>query len=281
MHNLNLTDETFDVNQSNNYFLLMQSSLNGFSYVICDTVRNKCILLKHFENKCNNWEEYKLFLETIIDKESDLNLTFKEIHHIVSSPQFTIVPEEFVPEKHEDFEKFFPGLSNMDSVITGSSNNIIKAAVICPYPVRLLGLLQKRFKCVRLSHNSLPFTVNLVNESTKSLRYIFHLLVQDNSILIGVAHSGKLDFINIFAVNTFEDILYYLLSVLDKFKVLPAQAEINIVNETGSSDLNERLEAHVSKVRPLKASQNIVYSYVITEEVLERFANLLNLYHCE
>lgn len=281
MHNLNLTDETFDINQSNNYILLMQSSLNGFSYSICDTVRNKCILLKHFESQCNNWEEFRSFQEMIIDSENILQSSFKGIHHIVNYPQFTAVPEDFIPDRLLDYELFFPGLSNADTTITASPNSQLKTAILCPYPNRLLGLLQKKFNCVKLSHNSLPFALNLVNESNKTLRHIIHMLIQDGSVIIGVAQSGKLSFLNIFKTETFEDLLYYMLSVLEKFKIIPLQAEIYLINESGDKNIENRIEPHVSKIRMIKASQSLVYSYIFNDEVLERFANMLNLYNCE
>jgi hypothetical protein len=281
MHNLNLTDETFDINQSNNYILLMQSGLNGFTYAICDTVRNKCILLKHFASQCSSWEEFRNFQELILDSENILQSSFKGIHHIVNYPQFTAVPEDFIPDKLLDYELFFPGLSNSDTTITASNNSQLKTAILCPYPNRLIGLLQKRFNCVKLSHNALPFALNLVNESNKTLRYLVHMIVQEGSVIIGVAQSGKLAFLNIFKTETFEDLLYYMLSVLEKFKIIPLQAELYLINETENKSIPAKIEAHVSKVRMIKASQSLVYSYIFTDEVLEHFANMLNLYNCE
>ena len=281
MHNLNLTDETFDVNQSNNYFLLMQSSLNGFSYSICDSVRNKCILIKHFDSKCYDWFEYKNFLQSVIESDQNLRLSFKGISHIIIQKDFTIIPESFLPQDEQELQKFFPGLNHSAVNLANSASKASKSAIICPYPQDLHQLLLNNFNRARLSHVAMPFINNLINESSRTLRHVFHVLIQNDFITIGVAHSASLDFVNSFKTETFEDILYFVVSILEKFNISPLLAEIYIQNDTAYTDLNLRLQTYIGKVRNLKASQNIVYSYIFTEDILERFANMLNLYQCE
>lgn len=278
MHNFNLTDETFDVNQSSNYFLLMQSSLDGFSYAVCDTVRNKCILLKHFETKSFDWFEYKNFLLTVIESDPNLKLHYKGSVHILNQKDFTLVPEEYLPQKQEDVQSYFPGSTGN---LISSSSKSLKSAILCPYsPILQEGLL-KSFPGVKLTHVVLPFSCNLITESSRTLRHVFHFTIHKGFMIAGVAHSAKPDFINSFKAETYEEILYYIVQVLDKFKVAPSLAEIYIQNSTGIQDLHNRLQTYIGKVRNLKASHGMVYSYIFTEDVMERFANLLNLYHCE
>lgn len=281
MHNFNLTDETFDISQSSNYFLLMQSSLNGFTYSVCDSVRNKCILLKHFDKQCSDWFEYKNHLVSVIDSDPNLKSTYKNILHILHHKEFTVIPEAFVPQAREELKSYFAGVNTDGSEVVSSASNAAKSVVLCTYPNDLHQVLTQNFRGVRMSHLSIPFINNLINESSRTLRHVFHVLVQDGFIMTGVAHSARLDFINAFKTDTFEDILYFLVSVLEKYKISPAMAEIYLQNETKAADLPMKLQAHIGKVRNLKASPNMVYSYIFTEDILERFANLLNLYHCE
>lgn len=281
MHNLDLTDETFDVNQGNHYVLLMQSSLNGFSYAICDSVRNKCILLKHHENKSSDWYDYTNFLASVIGGDPNLKLPFKNVSHIIVNKDFSLVPEEFFPQKKEDIQKFFPGIKDTSLSFVNHTGKAVRSEILCTYPAELLNLLRTNFKGALLSHTTFPFISNLVNESSRTLRHVFHFLISDSFIAAGVAHSARLDFVNTFTALTFEDHLYYIISVLEKFKISPSLAEISIQNDTSQADIQLRLQNYIGKVRNLKASQNMVYSYIITEDILERFANMLNLYHCE
>jgi hypothetical protein len=131
-------------------------------------------------------------------------------------------------------------------------------------------------------HQCIPFVNNLMSESIRSLRHVFHLHIQADFITLGVAHSGNLDFINTFKIESTEDILYFTLSVLERYKASPSLAEIFIMNENdGRKDLIPYLQNYIGKVRLIKPSQNVVYSYVLSEEVLQRFVNLLNIYNCE
>jgi hypothetical protein len=278
MHNFNLTDETFDVNQSNNYFLLMQSSLDGFSYAVCDSVRNKCILLKHYDTRSADWFEYKNFLFTVIESDTNLKLHYKSSCHMLNQKDFTLVPEEYIPTHDQELQSFFPGSAGN---LISSTSKSLKSAILCPYSPILQEALQKNFPGVKLTHVLSPFSNNLINESSRTLRHVFHFTVFDSFMIAGVAHSAKPDFLNSFKTETFEEVLYHIVMVLDKFKVSPALAEINIQNSSKIQDLNTRLQTYIGKVRNLKASNGMVYSYIFTEDVMERFANLLNLYHCE
>ncbi|HEX3008780.1 MAG TPA: DUF3822 family protein [Bacteroidales bacterium] len=281
MHNLNLTDETFDVNQSSNYFLLMQSSLSGFSYSVVDSVRNKCILLKHFDTPNFDWFGYRNFLNTVIEGDSNLKLSYKGVSHILVTKDFTMVPDTFVSPGEDNLSLYFPGTDPQTNNFIATASEASKAVIVCPYPKVLAELLQKCFPGVRLTHLCLPFISNLINESARTLRHVFNMIINDGFITIGVAHSSRLDFINTFKAQTFEDILYYLVTVLDKFKVTPDVAEVYVQNSTFNPDIMTKLHSNIGRVRNLKASQNMVYSYIITEDLLERYANMLNLYHCE
>jgi hypothetical protein len=281
MHNLNLTDETFDVNQSSNYFLLMQSSLSGFSYSVIDSVRNKCILLKHFDTINSDWFGYRNFLNTVIEGDPNLKLSYKGVSHILVAKDFTVVPDTFISPGEDNLSLYFPGTDSQTNSFMATASKASKAVVVCPYPKVLAELLQKYFPGARLTHLCLPLISNLINESARTLRHVFYMIINDGFITIGVAHSSRLDFINTFKAQTFEDILYYLVTVLDKFKVTPDVAEVYVQNSTFTPDIMTKLQSNIGKVRNLKASQNMVYSYIITEDLLERYANMLNLYHCE
>jgi hypothetical protein len=238
-------------------------------------------MLKHVDKQCSDWFEYKNHLLSVIESDPNLKSSYKNIFHILHHKEFTVIPEAFVPHSTEELKSYFIGIDFDGAEIVSSVSNAAKSMVLCTYPHDLHQVLTDNFRGVRMSHLSIPFINNLISESSRTLRHVFHVLVQDGFILTGVAHSAKLDFINAFKTDSFEDILYFLVSVLEKYKITPALAEIYLQNETKSADLHNKLQAHIGKVRNLKASPNMVYSYIFTEDILERFANLLNLYHCE
>jgi hypothetical protein len=281
MHNLNFTDETFDINQSHNYFLSMESSLGGFTYTICDMIRNKCILLRHFSAECTDWFDYGDFLKQILESDPVLSADFKVIHHTLGSKSFAIVPDAFVSDDDNVLLKHLPADDDLQGSLIKFRCEAVKASVICAYPDGISKLLKDKYADIRLSHHSMPFVNKLLADSVRSLRYIFHLLVQKDYFFLGVAHSGSLDFINTFNATTVEDIVYYTLSILEKFKTTPAMAEVFVVNETNDTEMAVKLQEYIGRVKELKAPHNLVYSYVISEEAQDRFSNLLNVYNCE
>lgn len=281
MHNFNFTDETFDISQSKNYFLSMESSLDGFTYAISDMIRNKCIMLKHFSSESTNWNNYNDFLRQILESDTVLSASFKVVHHTLVGQVFAIIPEPFVSNDERILGKFLPESANQQDQVVRTESEIAKSSVICTYPPSLVSLLKAKFSHIKLSHHSLPFINKLITDSIRSLRYVFHLLVQKDYILLGVAHSGSLDFINTFKASSAEDIVYYTLTILEKFKVSPGTAEVYMINETKEPEIAVKLQEYIGRVKELKAPHNIVYSYVISEEAQDRFCNILSVYNCE
>jgi hypothetical protein len=281
MHNLNFTDETFDINQSHNYFLSMESSLDGFTYSICDMIRNKCILLRHFSTECTDWNDFTDFLKQILESDPVLSAGFKVVHHTLVSQSFAVVPEAFVSDDENVLMRYLPGEDSYPGSIIGTRCEAARATVICTYQYGVSNLLKGKYADIKLSHHALPFLNRLLNDSVRSLRYIFHLLVQKDYFIVGVAHSGSLDFINAFKGTTVEDIVYFTLSVLEKFKTAPSLGEIFLVNEANDPELAVKLQDYIGRVKELKAPHNLVYSYVISEGSQDRFSNLLNVYNCE
>jgi hypothetical protein len=283
MHDLNQIDETFDINQSNNYFLALQSSKNGFTYFITDTVRNKCLLMRHYRCIFDNWSDYQNFLSSILESDEYLQLNYKRISHIITSTEFSVVPEAFLPDNETALQSFFPEIENPDNYTFFTTPvKESKSVVVFYYLKSLEQILRKRFTHIHLSHQVYPYIHNIVIESNRSLRHVFHLLIQSGSITICVAHMGNLDFVNSFRTETNDDILYYTLAVMEQFKISSTLAEIFVTNEMEIPDtINEKLKSFIGKVRINKPPQNIVYSYALPEENLTRFTNLLNLFNCE
>jgi hypothetical protein len=282
MHDLNQIDETFDINQSNNYFLALQSSKSGFTYFITDTVRNKCVLMRHYRCLFENWQDYQNFLGPVLDKDEYLQLPYKKIAHILNSPEFTIVPESFKPESNSDIQTFARGFVIEDSYkLLTDTNKEAKSIVLFHYPKSFDLLLRKKFTNIKLSHQTVPLIHNILNESGRSLRHVVHLLIHPGFITISIAHSGSIDYINTFRTESNDDIIFYALSILELFKIVPSLAEIFVTNEMEAPDsINEKLKTYIGKVRSNKPPQNIVYSYAISEDSLNRFANLINLFNC-
>ena len=283
MHELNLIDETFDVNQSKNYFLSAQSSLSGFTYSISDTVRNKCLQLRHYPCKCADWQEYQQFIVPVLEKDANLRLDYKKVGHILCQKEFSIVPEPLFLTNPTELETYFPGEHDFQSIsLTTSKSLASKSVIISLYPSALADSLNRSFSNIILMHQTIPFINNLMLESVRSLRHVFHLHIQTDFITLGVAHSGNLDFINTFKVEQTEAIIYFTLSVLERYKASPSLAEIFIMNENEAlKDIVVLLQKYIGKVRQIKSPQSVVYSYVLSEEILLRFVNLLNIYNCE
>lgn len=281
MQEINLTDETYDGYQSKNYFLSLQSSFKGFSYVIIDTVRNKCVVTRNYPCSFDNWDEYSAFLESILKTDSNLGHSFKTVVHTLENPVFSLVPEEYTDSSVETMAAFLPHVSvGSNEKLVSSYMQSAKATAVSIYPSNLTDLLEKRFGNITLLHQANSFVHTLITDSSRLLRHLFHLQLSSNSMLIGVAHMSTLDFVNSFPINSPTDVIYYSLSVLENFKISPQLVEIFVYTTPESADIIDEMKKFIPKIRTLSPPQSMVYSHVMTDETLLNFVNILNTYYC-
>ena len=78
MHEINWTDELFDIKQASNYHLSIQIGLDGFSFCMLDTLRNRYVAFQHIPLVVGKLQFLPRKIETIFDQEEKLGASFKK-----------------------------------------------------------------------------------------------------------------------------------------------------------------------------------------------------------
>ena len=127
MPNLELFDETLDINSTANYNLTLQVSHDGFSFCLLDSLRNKFVLLRTFYSE----DDRKLKteqIEDIIIKDDFLNRSFKSIKIVMPSAKCTLVPAPLFDPAHRDEYFLFNHLPDESNIIL--NNKVISFLII-------------------------------------------------------------------------------------------------------------------------------------------------------
>jgi hypothetical protein len=277
MHQINLLDETFDKNQAHHYNLSIQYGLNGLTFCVFDTLKNKYIGLSHYPEEKSKPDD----VGSLIKSDDILGLPYKEVLLLSNSGQSTLVPLEFFEEsKVEDLYQFNLGTTE-NSIIHYNKLAETSACNIFSFSTPFLKQIKNAFPSLLIYHRTTPFIENLVQESVRWARTKCYLSVNKGIIDIGLAHQKKLEFFNSFTYKEKSDIVYFVLNVLEQYKLSAALTDIFIsVDLEEHNEIFELLNGYLQQVKFIRPSENFTFSYIFDDFQLTRFANLFNLVLC-
>ena len=277
---IELIDETFDINSSENYELSVQMSPNGFMYCILDTKRNKYVLLRATEPDDNKVLTSEKTGE-IISNDNFLTGKFKKINLILPSPKSTLVPSPlFDPEKKEEY--FTLNLIREENDII-SYNKIAEPDAFIIYSIsrQYLELAEKIFPAVTPCHHTKPL-IHLVSNNSKNDfgLYVQVHLERDYFNLLILEH-GSLKFFNTFTYKNITDILYYLFNVYKNMGINREETVWFSGLTNKYDDLYSQVLPFLKHIKYTIPEGNFSFSYVFNEIGLHRYINLFSITSCE
>jgi len=280
MHEINWIDESFDLRLASEYHISIQIGLDGFSFCILDTRRNKYIVLQHTPLIVGKLQFLSRKIETIFDEEEKLNTSFKSVSIVYSTNKATLIPKEFTgsdsflkiasvandTNRSEDIRTYpIPGFSYQ----LGFS-----------YPKEMMTLLNKKYTEFKFSHKSIPLLASGVEQCTKKKntllinfekKYIRMIAIKDMQIAL----------YNSFYFKNESDFLYYALNTWQSLQFDPERDEI-LIGGFVADDSNyiRQLKKYIGNVRFLNPSADFNYGNLFDKIQKHQFVSLLNTYSC-
>jgi hypothetical protein len=277
---LELFDETLDINSTENYYLTIQASPDGFAFAILDSIRNKYILLRSWEpdeNKNLTADE----VEDLIKKDDFLLRKYRKTSIIMPSPKFTLVPAPlFDPGKKEEYFSFNLIKEENEVVL---SNKVADPDAFTVFAVnsRFHELCAQYFPGAIQWHHTKCLLAQMAHHSkSHSPRYI-HLHAGREYFNVFIFENGVLKFSNTFRFRNISDILYYVLNIF-RSRGLGNEETIHFSGNTEKfDDLYSAFAMYVRNLRFSDPSGNFTFSYVFNEIGLHKFINLFSVTNCE
>ncbi len=277
---LELIDETFDKNSSENYELSLQMSPYGFSYCILDTIRNKYVLLRVKEpddNKVLTTDK----TEEMIGSDDLLSCHFKKVNLVVPSLKSTLIPYPlFDPDKKEEF--FTLNLiKDENDIILYNKITEPDAFVIFSIPGPLRDLAEKFFPSVIPCHHALPLIDQTLHNSKDEFGRLVQVHLEKDYFNLLIVEHGSLKFYNTFIYKNITDILYYIFGV---YKNMGISREEGIRFSGCVSNYDElftQIQQYIRNIKFTIPSGNFSFSYVFNELELHRYLNLFSITRCE
>lgn len=281
MKNFSFVDETFDINRTNTYERSIQFNLNGFSLSVLDLVRNKFILLKHYNLRHKvSFEEKADEIQSIIDNDEHLKASYKITKTLVVSPKSVLIPNELFEKNFA--KKYFEFNHRLEELeeIHFNENKSIQAVNLFTIPSPISYVLFDSFGKTPIYHQFNPFNAYYLRFSPENRVSAVHL--HEDFIDIASYGNRRLKFYNNFMIKSKEDILYFILYTFKQLNLSRTENELHISGNLNlHSGLESLLRQYIKKIHIHKAPKDFTYSYTFNKDQINHFSNLFRLQLCE
>jgi hypothetical protein len=234
-------EESFNIEDTFEYILSIQVSLNGFSFSVYQPSLTKVLVFKSTPLKISTENLLARRFKEWIQTEELLQKTYQKIHVIIFTDKFTLVPKSL--HKNEVNEEVAHLLFKDGNKLKFAENIVepAKAKLIFPLPDGFNEVISEMIGECEINH-PLKLLINRLPESTTGHSLI--LLFNMRHLFIVIGKGEKLLFANSFKINHSNDVVYFVLTTLKQLEI-PAKA--TQMYYTGKSDYLAETKANLEK----------------------------------
>ncbi len=248
MQNFNYFHEAFNLRKLSSYFLNIELSKYGISYVISDAIRNQYIAVKYYEFENPDADIIENF-QSIVKDDVYLNKHYKSVNFFLAHNKYTLVPADlFDKNNKKDFLKYNHTLDSNEEVHFSYLENI-EVYSLYTYPSVLINFLVNHFPEIKFYHSTIPFASAYVKDNAKSNSTLETVAINfyTDYFDILVLKNKKLTFLNDFEYSLDEDAVYFIVNILKKLNINISKIDVVL---QGRIDRADKVYSHLSKFIP-------------------------------
>jgi len=282
MQNFAFVDETLDINLTQSYHLSIQADLNGLSFCVLDPVRNKYIVLEHFNFKPNQlFDDYLNELENFLDNHKLLNQSFKKVRLIWLCRKNALIPAQlFDKTKLKSLLELSHPLDELDEIHYKplKYNDIVSTFIV---PNLIANLFTKKYPGILFYNQQIPF-INHIIEKHHAEQTIGFVNMQENFFEFVITKNGQIEFYNNFTITNAEEMTYFILYTLEQLQINTKNSELIVSGLIQkNSEHYQVLNNFFKNIKFEHLPEGLTYSYTFNKIPHQTFTNLFNLIYCE
>lgn len=280
MKKIELLDNNFDNNTISLYNLSIQIELDGFSFCITDTVRNKVVAFEHQEiSSIISEDELVLKIEEIISHNNILKYKFENVKCLYVTNKSTIIPNEIYSDRQ--IRTYLNLNFEIDDNQNILSNNIkeIDSVNLFALPSKIEKVIVKFFPNVLFFHQASTFIPQCLNDFNTKYNYGIYANINSNFFDVCLLNDNKLQLYNSFYFNNDQDIVYYIMYIYKQFNLDVNKGFISLLgNIDEKSIIINLLKKYVREVKIASIASN---DKLLDKLPTPNFNNILTLHKCE
>jgi len=268
---------------SRNYQISIELSLDGFSYCLLDSERFQYQVLESYVFKeVTSYEDLSRIAEFLVDISPIKSIPHQRISLIFKNNQSCMVASPlFIDSEKGSYFNFHHSLKDGHEIYADKLNNL-SAYNVYSLPVVIVEKFKSLFPEIRIRHYSSTLIENLCYYYKAGF---FHqnvvLHVQDKHFEILLFEESKLILYNTFPYSTWEDLLYYVLYVLEQLEITPEKSDVLILGEIAmDSNSFQNIKSFMHSVDFGGRTDFFKYDHVFDDLPHHFYFNLLNVNAC-
>ncbi len=277
-------DKALTKEATKDYSLSIQVSLDGFSFCILDSTRNKYSGIEGYDFQ--DMQTTQLLADAvhgIISNSDWLRKKFGQVKIIYESQQMSLIPKPLFNKKFAAGYLRFNHMTDASDEIFFDHLPNLDAINVFALPGNLRSIVKKHFRGIQINHfSSGLIEALLIRNKNFDEGHMIFANVRKQWLDIIVLNGRKLLFFNSFHYLTKEDFAYYLIYVIEQLGMNPEKVQLVLMGEILKiSEICNISYKYVRHVDFIRRSEEYGYSYIF-DDIPEHFHyNLLNLQHCE
>ena len=279
MYEKELFDETLDINSTSNYEISIQVSLNGFSFSLLDTLRNKFVMMREYRLSGRE-NDLAGQVEEIIYKDDFLGKQYHAYRLIYVFERNTLVPSGLFDPAVKD--NYFTLNHKLEEGYIVANNRIDNPDSYILFDLRqdLQELFIKAFPDASQSHHIKPLLYSAFLTSERNTGRYIQVNIEDTFFNLVIIENNKLEFFNTFRYRNASDILYYLMFTFEKLGISSKETVFLSGEIEHGDELHTNLSTYAGNIKYINPEGNYSLSYVFDPLSLHRYGNLFNIVNC-
>jgi hypothetical protein len=203
---------------------------------------------------------------------------FVKTNIAVLNSQFTLVPQAYAGEDLRSLLRFSTGAPDIKNMLR---HNLKDASFCFAIEPALNSYLEKIFPNASIRHVG-AVNISLLSEQHSLAKSQIFLCISDGMMEIVAKQNGGLLFYNTFNYQTDEDILYYLLFMMEQFSLDPPTMKLVIAGQKSvTDDLVKTIKKYIGEVGFCVNDPSVKLSDGLAALPHHYYFTLLNQHLCE
>ncbi|MFB6320459.1 DUF3822 family protein [Saccharicrinis sp. FJH54] len=213
MHDILVLSPAFNKENTNQYILSIQLCLDGFSFLVCDSLSNKFIYLKH--KPYGTDKSVKDQTLTYLKTEELLHLNYKKVVILYDLSPSTCIPSVLYEEDQKELFYLKNYKTDRHSTIRSDKTDPLSYISVYPVDTDIQNTLEQKFTNPLIVHHNTVKNCSLPGISDSYIK----LTIRQSRFSISAYKNNTLQLANSYSYQNEDEFLYFFLYCFNQLKL--------------------------------------------------------------